>query len=453
MTNPVRFPGYAQLRLLWRPMALVSLFPLMLGVLYPLAVLPNGPSDLLAALRAGTAGLDVQYALWRECIALPAAIAIGLAIASREGMQSGMGWMLPGYRLQMRASTGLIALLSALSVAVATARVLPFFYGFTAFGLGILAFSLAWRAFDPSASKSLRWTARVLVAVFVLRPEYLAGAARSAPLLVGLVAVVLGAALFSTGMSTAAARTLASQSTGGLDSLREGNEKTPWEWWGRRWTPPSLPGLIQAGIYESAGVGKLSRFHRGILVLVYFSVTGWLTWSSSMVAVMPMIFMGFIGGQMKETFPYPISRRRRADAFFLASLVDAVTLGALVAITVVLLVQLGWWREKEAGRNTPGYALMTLLFLVVLAPVAQIVLARGPLTLKRGRKPRSWQLIASFAAMLLWLAAATYAGKKFGLLYGSHAAASVVALLSGFIAIQAAFWISLRFWFARRDLS
>ncbi len=447
-----RLPGYALSRLLWRPAALfVALVPLW-AVVFPTLFLPNGPSDLMAALHSGVGRLEVQYALWRESVLVPGVLGFIFGGITHEALQSGVSWMLPRYRARIFLTTTVVAVLCALLVAVAAVSVISLRAGVAAFGLGILSFAAGWRPSDPVASRAARWTGALALAALAIRPDQLARLAEAQAIVLGLAASISGAVLLGAGMTpgTARKRVLLPRASG----LLGGKERMPWQSFSHHLSPRTLPGLIYAGFYESPSKNG-GRFQAITFQIVFLSVFGWIVRSSSMVATLPMIFVGFAGSQLKDVFAYPMSRRRRADAFFVASLVDAVTMAAVTAGAVVFLFSMGWWRTNPAGSTTTlSDALIGLLFLLLFIPLAQAAQAPGPLSSIRRRKIPARQWILYAVGVGLWMGASLIARFNFTPLANGMPALLVVAVvLASFVVIQTAFWASLRFYFARRDFA
>lgn len=187
--------------------------------------------------------------------------------------------------------------------------------------------------------------------------------------------------------------------------------------------------------------------------IILISVFGWIARESSMVGTIPMFLIAFAGTQLKDVFPYPLSRQERATAFFASSLFDAVTMTAVIALAIVALGQLGLWREDPAlSVKGPGDALLRLMFLFLLAPIVQFAQAHSPAFTRRGKPVSARQYIIFTLAMFAWVVVAVpaqYAFEHFA--SGLSWRIDVGVLLACFIAVQSAFWILLRIYFARRD--
>lgn len=456
MTADRTDPGYALLRLLWRPMSVFLLLAAVWVAVFPWLFLPNEPESWTGP-QSPLRVLEFQYALWRDCILLPVVTGGLLSGMTHEALQSGVSWMLPRYRLRILRATVVAAMLFALLVSVAIALLISWRAGLAAFGIGTLSFSIGWRAFDPAVSTALRFAAALAVFAAVTRPAYVLAAVAANPGTIALLATVGGIVLLGTGLTAMRARRLALRPRsvgGGFLELLKGHGSTPWDGSAGQVVPPALPGLIRAGLYESTGISRFGRLQGMTLQIVFLSVVGWILRSSSMVATLPMIFVGLAGSQLRDVFSYPISRKQRADAFFVASLVDSVTIAAFAAGAVVVLASFGWWREQPSPTvRTPGGELIGLVFLFLFVPILQLALVSGPLTSTRKRKTSTGRWIGLACGLGAWLVAALIARSQLGPLIKQNQSLVVAAvILFSFVVIQIAFWASLRFLFARRNL-
>ena len=137
--------------------------------------------------------------------------------------------------------------------------------------------------------------------------------------------------------------------------------------------------------------------------IILISVFGWIARQSSMVGTIPMFLVAFSGTQLKDVFPYPMSRQKRATAFFASSLFDAVTMTAVIAFAIVALAYLGLWRDDPAtSMKTPGDALMRLVFLFLFVPIVQWAQAHSAAFSRRGKPVSARQYITFMSAMLVW---------------------------------------------------
>jgi hypothetical protein len=211
-----------------------------------------------------------------------------------------------------------------------------------------------------------------------------------------------------------------------------------------------LLGRIYAGIYESPGAtgGHFRVLTSQVLFIGAFS---WLMRMTGMIAWMPMLFSMLMGTQLKDTFPYPMSRRERADAFFAASMLDSIVSVAMAAGGVALLWTLGLWRDDNHHEG-PGYYLMGLLFLFLLYPIGQVAQVRRSLTPTRKNKVPATTMMVAMVVLLSWFGIAMGAAKIFGgSITSAPPAVTLITLVVSFVAIQSVYLIGLRWYFARRD--
>jgi hypothetical protein len=454
VTHNRTIAGYALLRLLWRPMSAFLLFAAVWVTVFPWIFLPDEPESWMGP-QSPLRILEFHNALWQDAILLPIVTGGLLSGMTHEALQSGVSWMLPRYRSRILQATVLTTIVFALLVSVAIALLISWHAGLAALGIATLSFAIGWRVFDPAASNFFRAGAAVVVFAVIRRPSYLLAAIEANPGTIALLATSAGVALLWTGLTSARARELAlrPRTVGGLRESLKGRDGLPWEGFGAQVAPPALPGLIRAGLFESARIRRLGRFPEIVLQIVFLGVMGWVFRASSMVASLPMIFVGLAGSQLKEVFPYPISRKHRADAFFLASFVDAAAVAVLSASAVLLLDKIGWWRENRSPTPiTPQDALIGLLFLFLFVPIVQLPLITGPLTATRKRKISTRHWVVAVCALAIWLVASRIARIQLSPLINQNPSLVDAVILFSFVVIQIAFWGSLRFSFARRDL-
>src|SRR5204863_3416939 len=122
-------------------------------------------------------------------------------------------------------------------------------------------------------------------------------------------------------------------------------------------------------------------------------------------------------------------------------------------IAIVALVEFGLWRDDPAGSmKTSADALLRLIFLFLFAPIVQFAQAHSPAFTPRRSQVSTRQFVIFTLAMFAWVLVAIRAQFAFEhLASGLSWRIDAGMLLGCFIALQSAFWISLRFYFARRD--
>ncbi len=448
-------PGYALFSLLERPLSLLLLFGALGAIVLPSAYVPDplppwaDPASILARRTA------FEYGVWQSCILLPFVSGVVLGGMTHEALQTGLSWMLPRYRTRLLPPTIVIVAVTALLISIVVSFVISAPAAISAFGICALSFTVGWRMFDSAASMPLRSVLALGIVTAVARPAYIVAGVNAGSAIFAILAVVAASLVLLTGFSDDVGRRLALRpwrAHRGLQGFLEEHGTTL-----ERPTPGnagrrSLPQLIRAGLYESTAGARFGRIQLISFQIILISAFGWIGRASSMVGTIPMFLVAFSGSQLKDVFPYPLSRQKRANAFFASSLFDAVTMTTVIAIAIVALVELGLWREDPAASmKTPADALLRLTFLFLFVPLVQFAQAHSPAFTRR--KPVSARQYVTFTlAMLAWVGAAVSAHFAFEhLTSGLSWRIAAGVLLASFIAVQFAFWISLRFYFARRD--
>lgn len=451
-----RGTGYALYSLLERPLSLLFLFGAFAALVLPWAYVPDPLPPWLDQASSQAQRLAFEYEVWRSCIVLPLAWGFVLGGMTHEALQTGLSWMLPRYRTRLLPSTIVVIAVTALFTSIVVSSVLSTSAGMAAFGISTLSFAIGWRMFDFDASVPLRSVLALAVVTVVARPVYLVAGVNAGSAIIGMLALVTASFVLLTGFSDDVARRLALRpwrAHRGLQGFLEEHGTTlerpaPGNT-GRR----SLPQLIRAGVYESTAGARFARIQLISSQIILASVLGWIGRVSLIVGTVPMFLVAFSGSQLKDVFPYPLSRQKRADAFFASSLFDAVTMATVITIAIIALVKLGLWRDEPGTSiKQPADALVRLIFLFLFAPIVQFAQAHSPAFTRRGKPVSARQYITFTLAMLAWVGvglSATFGFKH--LATGISWRIVAGALLVCFVAVQSAFLISLRFYFARRD--
>jgi hypothetical protein len=454
VTTARAIPGYALWRVLWRP---VSLF-LIASIVVASAIGSGRPDWTFDNSYNLLRQTQFEHEIWQISIILAIGTGLLVGLMTREAMQSGTAWMIPRYRLRLLRPTIGIAGAFAFMVSLTVAFDISGAFAVPAFGIGALSFIVGWRLSDSAASMWLRLSGPLVLAAALLRPSYLVGVVQASPTLVTSLTLVGGSLVLADGFTDGVARRLAVQPRRAFRALHEllsRNQGVEWTEFGGLSAPTTLLGSVRAGLYESSGGVKLGRVREVLLQVVFVSVFAWFIATSPMVGVFPLFLAAFAGIQLKDSFPYPLSRRQKADAFFVASLVDAVSLTAVVAVAVLALAVLGLWRDDSGSSvRTPAEALLRLLSLFLFFPIAQMAQAPAPLIKRQRRNISIRQWIVGGVAMLAWIGAA--AGAQFALdqLIGAkRILLTAIVVLGTLGTVQAFFWWMLRFYFARRDFT
>jgi hypothetical protein len=332
---------------------------------------------------------------------------------------------------------------------IAAARELSSSVALVTLGLGVLSFSIAWRSTDRTVAA--RWTTIVVVGLFAVffRPEFVDSFFTSQPVVVAALTAAVGVAWWLPEISPGTNRELVVNPAGmrGEAIIGRGSET-----FAKSVSARTLVGRLYAGLFESPG-GAVGHFRALTYQALFVGLFAVALGSAGMVATFPMLFSILMGTQLKDVFPYPMSRRDRANAFFAASLIDTSIAAAVAAGSALLLSAVGLWRDGVHPEG-PGHALMSLLFLFLLAPIGQSVQAGRNLTPTRKNKVSAVRMMVSLAVTMLWFGAAQVAAKvSSNSITSAPPVVAVTGLLLSFIAIQSVYLIGLRRYFARRDLN
>jgi hypothetical protein len=444
-----RLPGYTFGRLAWRPAALIA-GPIMIGLLmFPIYGVPDNPGNLFGPISARISEEKIRFFLWQAAVVLPGIAAFFLGLATHEVRQSGISWMIPRYRARLVPPAVLVGVPFILVPAVVAVRETSPTLGLGMLGLGVLSFSLAWRSTDRTVAARSNTMGVVLLFALFLNPAFVDGLFMSEPIGVATLTAVVGIAWWLPEISPQTNRQLVvnQPKMPGEAIVGRGSQTFTTSVSAR--TPA---GRLYAGLYESPG-GAFGHFRALTLQALFVGLFAVAVGSAGMVAMFPMLFSVLMGTQLKDVFPYPMSRRDRANAFFAASLLDTSIAAMVAAGSALLLSAVGLWRDGVHPEG-PGHALMSLLFLFLLAPIGQSVQAGRNLTPTRKNKVSAVRMMISLAVTMLWFGAAQGAAKVFADSVASMPRMiTAIGVVASFVAIQAIYLIGLRWYFARRDFN
>jgi hypothetical protein len=395
-------PGYAVLRLLWRPATIVLAAVLLLpAVVLPLALLAESVDDPLAALWSGA---EVARATaWRMSILVPAALGLLLGVYRGELEATVLGHVLPGARrdvaLVMAASAGVAAALAFMLVGRAG--------GVTA-SAAAAALALCWFALpgllvDGALPKWLRWAAALLALAAVVAPLRLAGLVAWSPALAGSVGVTVAGGVMLFQSSRHLAQRRLRRSTWLLEAAylpRAGVAEA-------RWEEPLAEGntgaWLRAAAYESGMRFPSSHLRAAALAAAFAHLFN--------MPYMLIIMAGslFLNGgmQLSNGLSYPLDRGRRAALAFRAALLDAAAIYGAGLAGVLLLaavrVPIVSWFVTETPQSPPLWALVG--FGLALAPVAQFEAIRRAAEARRAQQHG----VAHYASAIVYMVGAMIA--------------------------------------------
>jgi hypothetical protein len=447
--------AYALGRLLWRPLALWTLFPLFWAVAVPLLVLGDGGSPV-SALWRGVGTEAVRTAAWHMAVLVPAAFGLAVSIARLELQYATFAWMLPGVRQRLRVGTVLAALVAAVAVALLVARNAPGAIAvgaslWSAIAVALLCFAALSTAMDAAFPRLLRWAAFVAVAVAAVRPDAVRQLAESWPWLTGLFALGCAAMLVAVQFSERSARSRyfrwsAMGPTGpGRRTLywatRRSVRSRPWV---HSLATSRLGPWLRAAAYEGSGRGALVRV---VLMPAVAVLWAHLAGNPVMAAILAGIFLVQGGMGLRSTLPYPLSRARRAELAAAGAVIEAaafvlVMSAAALAVHLLQVPVLPWFADETAARaGWPAVIGLTFAW----APVAQWAAVRWP------ANSRNYQdvNVRAFLPMLPYALAVAVSARVLPV----HDPTVTVGVIMGLVVVvRLAWWAAVRRHFATVDL-
>jgi hypothetical protein len=447
--------AYALGRLLWRPMALWTLFPLFWAVVVPLLVLGEGGSPVNALWRG--VGTDaVRTAAWHMAVLVPAAFGLAVSIARLELQYATFAWMLPGVRQRLRAGTVLAALVAAGAVALLVARTAPGHVAvgaslWSAFAVAILCFAALSTAMDAAFPWLVRWTAFVAVAAAAVRPDVVRKLAESGPWLTGFFALGCAALLVAVQFSERSARSRyfrwsAMGPTGpGRRILYWATRRpAPPRRWSHSLATSRLAPWLRAAAYEGAGRGAPMR---GVLMPAVVVLWAHLAGNPVMAAILAGIFLVQGGLGLRSTLPYPLSRARQAEIAAAGSVVEAAAFvllmsAAALAVHLLRVPVLPWFADEfTAVAGWPVIIGLTFAW----APIAQWAAVRWPANSRNNQDVD----VRAFLPMLPY-ALAVAVSARILLVHDPAVTAGVIMGLA--VVVRLAWWAAVRRHFATVDL-
>jgi hypothetical protein len=447
--------AYALGRLLWRPLALWTLFPLFWAVAVPLLVLGEGGSPV-SGLWRGVGTEAVRTAAWHVAVLVPAVFGLAVSIARLELQYATFSWMLPGVRQRLRAGTVLAALVAAVSVALLVAHTAPGAVAvgallWSAFAVAILCFATLSSAMDAAFPRLVRWTAFVAVAAAAVRPGAVRQLAESWPWLTGLFALVCAALLVAVQFSERSARSRHFRWSA-MGSAGPGRRMLYWAT--RRSAPPRpwvhslattrLGPWLHAAAYEGSGRGAPARV---VLIPAVAVLWAQLTANPAMAAILVGLFLVQGGMGLRSTLPYPLSRARRAELAAAGALVEAaafvlVMSAAALAVHLLQVPVLPWFADEMPARaGWPAVIGLTFAW----APVAQWAAVRWP------ANSRNYQdvNVRAFLPLMPYALAVAVSAR---ILLVHDAAVTAGVIMGLVVVVRLAWWAAVRRHFATAKL-
>ncbi len=381
-------PG-ALLRLFARWYSLAAVYLLALAVFAP-ALFSDG--DALRLLLGRVTAAEFDTAMVRQLVVQTSAL-LGLisgalvSFSVMEVLGTPNGWLLPGARRKMLSGHLLV-----LSVVVAVVAANAFARVGSHSAVMTVCLTPFWYAIGANWLSMGRWghvswplMASTLVLVF--RPSWYAAAfdgrfVSVTLALAGLVSsVVMLRSLAGAPWGRAVARTSTSMNsvsqTFGMRLLpfrRHDHTTQATPHGGAR---HSFGQWIEAAFVESGQTVSRWLTTRILFVGVY---AVFIYGAGAQIALVGYLFVTQ-GLQLSGLFPYPLSRRQRADLQFFMSLLDTLTVGGVVWLVLFVLSATGAPRffADDISARVPWS--LEVLALICCAPVAQWPRAMGPIAL------------------------------------------------------------------------
>lgn len=452
---------YALLRLTWRPMTLLLLPVMTVGVIG--MVFDQGDASI-RDVWYGDSSWPVRDALWHLIALGPMALGLLAAIYRLEMQHTTLAIVVPGVDRGMRTGMLAIGVPVAAMLAVLMGRIAPTGVAAAAFALALFWFLVPGTIIDVA----LPWPARLLAGIVTMggvlssgdvgvdhsAPGWLGLVAEAQPVLTSLVALSCAAALLWLQTAPAPAR------------------RRPFRWsvvapsrarslyWARlrpsrlAWRTPLLterPGpWLRAAIYESAGFAR-GHVLAPVIAVLFAAAVGRPAWLWGFAA------MGFTqrGLQLSMNLPYPLSRTRRAELAYAGTLVDAGLYCVVAGVVLIMLAALPLpdlglpvFAPDEASTFNSWPIALGLGF--ALAPIAQWAVIRWSVV----QNQRRARLVARFGYLAAYmLACALAAGALSGTRFAGNPRATAAGVVGLAIVVQLVHWFAVRSHFRTGDLA
>lgn len=430
-------------RLIWRPAALMTLFPLALAVLHPFGFISErSVADAAAMLLAGDSSRDARQVAVHLGASLPLVFGALLSMAWLDLTTTPLTWTLPNVRRATLVGIAGVAFPLIATVGLLAVHVDSLLLGFLAAALALMWFLVPIIASSKVLSVALRWGVSIPMAAPLLFPSAYLNVVTRSPTLTLIVA--LGASGWMVrhlaSVDCSRQRAMASALPGGADTDRSSARGVEWDL--NLWNA-SLMAWVRAIQHQDNGIGPVrARSH-----LLFLLVGGGLAYAMSTPPMILIVGGAALGGpaalQLRGGFAYPISRSRRAKVVYVTDLFDAARSFLVAwcgftladAIGVPLLIDVP---------GTPVSAAFIAAIGLAGAPILQWNHARGALPLP----PRTlnWRQMGPIMTYLaLALAAVSF-------LRSVEGVRAVMIAMAAITVAQGLHWTILHQVHARSDL-
>lgn len=443
---------YALGRLIWRPMSLVLLFPLVLAAAVPFLWTSGGDLNTVETT------VPMIRALWRQSVMF-AALGIFSALYAREFRQGLFTWTLPRLDRQLLQGMVLLAAVFLIPYGIAVANVIGFRMATAAMGSGLLFFAVGTELQDQIHSANYRRVLLAAIVVILWKIDYLYQVASIAPIEFAVVTAGVCVVLLRRGSSAEMSRQRPftpdnAFGIGSSEALRTYWQKRSTN--ERQWIRPirhdSIRDWVSAVRYESYNPRGGEWLRASITQVAFGAVIAYLSNSAPLIVLIAGGAFTFGGLQPRMNYLYPVSRQQRARIMYFSSLLETVVICALCAVFAGLLFSVGPSPLKylhDERTFTPVALIQLVAFAFAFAPIAQWAKVYGVITPVSGLSQPRWQLIFGCQLIYMLIAAglAAFIAKR-----ETSAPLIWVAALGISAIVQTLFWNALKWRFARANL-
>lgn len=331
-------------RLFWRPAAFYVFVFLAFAAAW--SVIQAGVS--LGDDFPMTTAPAIAAMFWNGSILFMGALGLGFALVTAPLHQSLFAFSVPSLRDRVVRGTIAVGVTFAVLIASVVAWSAGVVDGVGSLGASLLFFAVALSTFDRTRSRLQSGLGFVLVMVVAFEVHWAPMVFHMSPVLITIGSLVSAGALIRRELSaeTARVRALAPAPImvyGGFGQRRIGadSRQSDARFFEGRPSGDRLIEWVRAIAYENFGYAKGGWMYFVGASALFISAVGHVTNSTFMVGFLGMQSGAFVASRLMGRWPYPTSRRRQADAAFVASAINSVAYFALAALVVLLLKNIG----------------------------------------------------------------------------------------------------------------
>jgi hypothetical protein len=442
-------------RLFWRPAAIYSLGFVAFAAAW--SVIQAG--ETLGDGYPMTSAPAIAAIFWNGSILFMGALGIGLALLTAPVHQSLFAFSVPSLRDRILRGVMIIGATVAVAVACVVWWSAGGVDGVGSFAASALFFAVALSTFDPTRSRLQSTVGFVLSAVMVYEVRWAPLLFHMSPVLITIGVLLGAAALIRRELSVDTARMRASAQRPilvygpfGARRINDAGPNTRDRFFGGRPSSDRLVDWVRAMGYENFGFRK-----GGWLVFVggsalIIGAIGCAANSTMMVGYLGMQSVSFAGLRLIGRWPYPTTRRRRADAAFAGGVINSVVYFALAAIVVWVyrgtgVPHFGFVGDATSGRQGPD--VIGAAFIWAPLPMWWGV-TRPIVKAQRKTDPRTLLGLFGFSMLAFVLVIASLSLLRVAAGGNGLAWAGLAALAGS--AVYGTYWLALRRHFRSHDL-